>query len=46
MKPKTARRIIGWPRSIEVVSLITVGWPDGERKTRPRLSADDITTWI
>ena len=46
MKPKTVRRIIGWPRSIEVVSLITVGWPDGERNLRPRLSTDEITTWI
>jgi len=46
INPKKARRIIGWPRSIEVVSLITVGIPDGERQTRSRLSADDITTWI
>lgn len=46
IKPKAARRIIGWPRSIEVVSLITIGWPDGERQTRPRQSIDDITTWI
>jgi len=46
INPKKARRIIGWPRSIEVVSLITVGVPDGDRRTRPRLSADEITTQI
>ncbi|QHI69706.1 nitroreductase family protein [Tichowtungia aerotolerans] len=46
IKPKIARRIVGWPRSIEVVSLITVGRPDGERQTRPRRSIDEITKWI
>ncbi len=46
IKPKVVRRVIGWPRSVEVVSLITVGWPDGERQTRPRHSLDEITTWL
>ncbi len=47
MKPKEVRRIVGWPRNIEPVSLITVGWPSpSERQTRPRLSSDEIAKWI
>ena len=46
IQPKKARRIIGWPRSVNVVSLITIGWPDGERQPRPRLPKEEITTWI
>lgn len=46
IQPKKVRRIIGWPRTIEVVSLLTVGWPVGERSVRPRLSSEDIATWI
>lgn len=46
IKPKEVRRIVGWPRSIEPVSLITVGWPSSEdRKPRPRLSLEEITIW-
>ena len=46
IKPKVVRRIVGWPRGIEPVSLITVGWPDGDRQTRPRRSLNEIATWI
>ena len=47
IKPKEVRRIVGWPRSIEAVSLITVGWPSSEDRTpRPRLDADAISKWI
>ena len=47
IKPKEVRRIVGWPRSIEPVSLITIGWPSSEdRKPRPRLDADAISKWI
>lgn len=47
IKPREVRKIIGWPRSIEPVSLITVGWPViSDRKTRSRLSADEIVKWI
>jgi len=47
IKPKAVRRIVGWPRSIEPVGLITVGWPvSGERKTRPRLERGEIVKWI
>jgi nitroreductase len=46
IKPKKVRKIVGWPRSIEPVSLITVGWPATESKTRPRLTSEDITKWI
>ena len=44
---KAVRRIVGWPRSIEPVGLITVGWPvSGDRKTRPRLERGEIVKWI
>lgn len=47
IKPKMVREIVGWPRSIEPVSLITVGWPDpNQRRTRPRLGVDEIVKWI
>ena len=47
IKPKEVRRIVGWPRSIEPVSLITIGWPSSEDRTpRPRLSMEEITRWI
>ncbi len=46
IKPKVVRRIIGWPRSIEPVSLITVGWPvAADRKTRSRLPPEETTIW-
>ena len=47
IKPKAVRKIIGWPRSIEPVGLITVGWPTpGERNLRPRLKHEEIVKWI
>ena len=47
IKPKAVRKIVGWPRSIEPVGLITVGWPaPGERKTRPRLKREEVVKWI
>jgi nitroreductase len=47
IRPKEVRRIVGWPRSIEPVSLITVGWPSSaDRKSRPRLCMEDIARWI
>jgi hypothetical protein len=39
------RRIVGWPRGIEPVGLITLGWPvSSDLKTRPRLSFAEIAT--
>ncbi len=47
IKPKQVRRVVGWPRSIKPVGLITVGWPvSKDWKTRPRLSAEEIIKWI
>jgi nitroreductase len=47
IKPKKVREIVEWPRTIEPVSLITVGWPrSDERKMRPRLTLDDLVKWI
>ncbi|MEN7973564.1 MAG: nitroreductase family protein [Verrucomicrobiota bacterium] len=44
---KAVRRIIGWPRNVEPMGLITVGWPvPSERKTRPRFEPDEIAKWI
>lgn len=47
IKPKEIRKIVDWPRRIEPVGLITVGWPvSGDRKIRPRLAPEMITKWI
>jgi nitroreductase len=47
IKPKAVRKIVGWPRSIEPVGLLSVGWPAAmERKTRPRLELEEIVKWI
>ncbi len=46
IKPKKVREIVGWPRSIEPVGLITVGWPAGARPTRERRALDEIVTWL
>jgi len=46
IKPKKVREIVDWPRNIEPVSLITVGWPASvERNHRPRLSMDEMAKW-
>lgn len=47
IKPKAVRKIVEWPRSIEAVSLITVGHPvSKDWKMRPRLERDEIAKWI
>ena len=47
IRPQRVRRIVGWPTSVEPVSLITVGWPDiQKRKTRPRRNQSDVAKWI
>lgn len=47
IRPKAVRRIVGWPRDIDPVSLITVGWPVlKDWKTRPRLDQEEITKWL
>jgi len=47
VKPKVVQKVVGWPRNIKPVGLITVGWPVAKnRKTRPRLSREDIAKWI
>jgi len=47
IKPKAVQKIVGWPRRIEPVGLITVGWlGSADRKTRPRLNREDIVKWI
>ena len=47
IKPAVVRKVVGWPRGIEPVGLITVGWPASEeRKIRPRLEREEIVKWI
>ncbi|VGO17482.1 Putative NAD(P)H nitroreductase [Pontiella desulfatans] len=46
IKQKAVRRIVGWSKDVAPMGLITVGWPAGERKTRPRLPLDEIVKWI
>jgi nitroreductase len=47
IKQKSIREIVGWKKEIMPMGLITVGWPaSNDRKTRPRHSMDEITTWI
>jgi len=47
IKPKAVRRIVGWPRNIEPVGLITVGWPASkDRTTRPRLEREEVVKWL
>jgi len=47
IRPKKVREIVAWPRTIEPVSLITVGWPASDEPThRPRLPMDNILRWI
>jgi nitroreductase len=44
--PKKVQAIIGWPKKIKPVSVITVGWPEGERVVRSRKSMDEIVKWM
>lgn len=47
IKPKEVRRIVGWPRGIEPVGLVTVGWPaPGGRMARPRRPLEEMVKWI
>ena len=46
IQPKKVRKIVGWSRKIEPVSLLTVGWPDGDPQYRERHPLDEITKWI
>lgn len=46
IKSKKVREIVGWPRGIEAVSLITVGWPAATPVSASRLGAADIVKWV
>lgn len=46
IKPKTVRKIIGWPKEILPQALITLGKPtSAPEKRTPRLSLDEIAEW-
>ncbi len=46
VKPKTVRKIIGWPKEILPQALITLGRPaSATEKRTPRLSLDEIAEW-
>lgn len=47
IKPRAVRRIVGWPRGIKAVGLITIGWPvSKDRKTRSRRPLAEMARWI
>ncbi len=48
IRPKKIARIIGWPRSVKPVAIITCGYPtkDTDHPRRPRLAVDEITTYL
>ena len=50
IKPRAIARMVGWPRSVKPVVVITVGYPcDSESSPPPaarRKPLDDITRWL
>jgi nitroreductase len=47
IRSAVVRRIVGWPRVIEPVSIITLGWPADEAGERsPRKPLSEIADWI
>ncbi len=48
IRPKQLRQIVGWPRNVQPVAIITCGWPadDTDHPRRPRLPLNEITTRI
>ena len=50
IKPRTIARLVGWPRSVKPVVVITVGYPaEGETGKLPacrRKPLDEITRWL
>jgi nitroreductase len=50
IKPRAIARMVGWPRSVKPVVVITVGYPSeteaGKLPTRRRKPLDDIVRWF
>jgi nitroreductase len=50
IKPRAVARIVGWPRSVKSVAVITVGYPrDPEADGPPasgRKTLDEIAQWL
>ena len=50
IKPRAIARIVGWPRSVKPVVVITVGYPsEVETEKLPasrRKSLDEIVSWL
>lgn len=48
IRPKKVARIVGWPRTVQPVAIITCGYPaeDTDHPRRSRLDLDEITTRI
>jgi nitroreductase len=50
IKPRAIARMVGWPRSVKPVVVITVGYPSNSESSPPpaarRKAQDDITRWL
>ncbi len=48
IRPKKLARIVGWPRSIRPVAIITCGYPTDniDHPRRPRLALNELTTYL
>jgi nitroreductase len=50
IRPRTIARIVGWPRSVRTVAVVTVGFPAAPANPEPtgsrRKSLSDIVHWV
>ena len=48
IRPGRIRKIVGWPRTVRPVALITVGWPQpgANESPRPRKALAEIASWL
>jgi len=45
IRPPAIRRIVGWPRSVQPVSLISVGWPAETKESHPS-GRKPLAEWV
>ena len=50
IRPRIVARLVGWPRSVKPVAVITVGYPSqtepGAPRVSPRKAVADLVTWL